>query len=56
MVSARYDSPVVRGLLAALAEHYVRIYFAHDLDDPASGPLVRPSAGRGLITGTAAGR
>jgi GNAT superfamily N-acetyltransferase len=37
IVAARYDSPAVRSLLAALAEHYVSAYGAHDLDvdDPA---------------------
>ncbi|RZU32701.1 GNAT family N-acetyltransferase [Blastococcus saxobsidens] len=45
IVSARYDSPEVRGLLNALAAHYVTVYGAHDLDDDDPNDYASPDGG-----------
>lgn len=45
IVAARYDSPVVRDLLDALAEHYVSVYGAHDLDNDDPADYAPPDGG-----------
>jgi GNAT superfamily N-acetyltransferase len=45
IVAAQYDSPAVRRLLAALADHYVSTYGAHDLDDDDPAEYAAPEGG-----------